>query len=260
MSKTNIHENIIESLIGKTAEKKRSKIPARLDLLQSATGLFLAIFMIFHMLFVSSILISKDFMLSVTKAFELGFIIDGGSSIPVFISISVVFAVFIFHAFLALRKFPINYRQYLRLKTHSALMQHSDTKLWIVQIITGFALFFLGSVHLYIMLTNSGNIGPYASADRVYSDYMWVLYILLLIAVEFHGAIGLYRLSVKWGWFEGRDAKESRKRLKKVKMIMTVVMLSLGAMTLLAYMKIGYEHQKNYGERYTLSINTMETK
>jgi len=71
VSKTNINEDIIESLIGKTAEKKRSKIPARLDVLQSATGLFLAIFMVFHMLFVSTILVSKDFMLSVTKAFEL---------------------------------------------------------------------------------------------------------------------------------------------------------------------------------------------
>jgi fumarate reductase subunit C len=258
VSKTNINENIIESLIGKTGEKKRSKIPARLDLLQSATGLFLAVFMIFHMLFVSTILVSEDFMFSVTKAFELSFVFEGGSSVPVFIAISVVFAVFIFHAFLALRKFPINYRQFLRLKTHAHLMQHSDTKLWLVQISTGFALFFLGSVHLYTMLTNSGNIGPYASADRVYSDYMWVLYVVLLIAVEFHGAIGLYRLSIKWGWFEGSDAKESRKRLKKAKMVLTVVMLGLGAMTLLAYMKIGQEHQANYGERYSITHGEMK--
>ncbi len=255
MSKTNIDEKVVESLIGATVEKKKSRIPAKLDFLQSATGLFLAVFMIFHMLFVSSILISKDFMLSVTKAFELNFLVDGGTTIFVFMSISLVFAIFIFHAFLALRKFPINYRQFLRLKTHSNLMKHNDTNLWIVQITTGFALFFLGSIHLYTMLTNSGNIGPYASADRVYSDYMWVLYILLLIAVEFHGAIGLYRLSVKWGWFDSGDAKESRRRLKRVKMIMTVVMLLLGAMTLIAYMKIGYEHQANYGERYTLSSN-----
>ena len=104
------------------------------------------------------------------------------------------------------------------------------------------------------MLTNPGNIGPFASADRVYSDYMWPLYILLLVAVEFHGAIGLYRLSVKWGWFEGDDAKESRKQLKKAKWILSGVMLTLGVMTLIAYMKIGYEHQANYGERYTTQI------
>jgi len=247
-------ERVVESLLGKTTQKKKSRIPAKLDFLQSATGLFLAIFMIFHMLFVSTILISKDFMLSVTKAFELSFIFEGGSSVPVFISILVVFIIFIFHAFLAIRKFPISYREVLRLKTHSDLMNHGDTKLWIVQVVTGFALFFLGSVHLYIILTNPGNIGPFASADRVYSDYMWPLYIMLLVAVEFHGAIGLYRLSVKWGWFEGDNPKESRKQLKKAKWILSGVMLTLGVMTLIAYMKIGYEHQANYGERYTSQV------
>jgi len=247
-------ERVVESLLGKTTQKKKSRIPAKLDFLQSATGLILAIFMIFHMLFVSTILISKDFMFSVTKAFELSFIFEGGSSVPVFISILVVFILFIFHAFLAMRKFPISYREVLRLKTHSDLMNHGDTKLWIVQVVTGFALFFLGSVHLYIMLTNPGNIGPFASSDRVYSDYMWPLYIMLLVAVEFHGAIGLYRLSVKWGWFEGDNPKESRKQLKKAKWILSGVMLILGAATLISYMKIGAEHQANYGERYTTQV------
>jgi fumarate reductase subunit C len=245
-----LRENIVESLLGKTTQKKRSRTPARLDFLQSATGLFLAVFMIFHMLFVSTILISKDFMYSVTKAFELSFIFKGGTPIPVFISIAVVAIVFIFHAFLAMRKFPISYRELLRLKTHSKLMNHGDTKLWIVQIITGFALFFLGSVHLYIMLTNPANIGPFASADRVYSDMMWTLYIFLLVAVEFHGAIGLYRLSVKWGWFEGGNAKESRAKLKRAKWILSGVMLSLGVATLIAYAKIGAEHQQHHGDRY----------
>jgi fumarate reductase subunit C len=243
-------EQVIELLTRRDIHKKKSRIPARLDFLQSATGGILAIFMIFHMLFVSTILISKDFMMSVTKAFELSFIFEGGSSIPVFISIAIVSIIFILHAFLAMRKFPISYREAMRLRTHSDLMEHSDTKLWIIQAITGFALFFLGSIHLYIMLTNSGNIGPYASSDRVYSDWMWPLYIVLLIAVEFHGSIGLYRLSMKWGWYGDSSAVEIRKKLKKAKIILTVVMLVLGAMTLLAYMKIGAEHQADYGQRY----------
>jgi len=253
-------DQIIELLTRKDTQKKRSRIPARLDYLQSATGLLLAIFMIFHMLFVSTILISKDFMLSVTKAFELSFIFEGGSSIPVFISIAIVFVIFIAHAFLAMRKFPISYREYKRLKTHSHLMNHGDTKLWIVQASTGFALFFLGSIHLYTMLTNPGNIGPYASSDRVYSDLMWPLYIVLLIAVEFHGAIGLYRLSMKWGWFDKGDGKESRAKLKKAKVILSAVMLVLGFMTLFAYMQIGQEHKANYGERYYNETFPMEQK
>ncbi|MEA3491518.1 MAG: fumarate reductase cytochrome b subunit [Campylobacterota bacterium] len=254
------NDHVIELLTQKDAQKKKSRIPARLDLLQSVTGLVLAIFMIFHMLFVSTILISKDFMMAVTQAFELSFIFEGGSSIPVFISIATVFVIFILHAFLAMRKFPISYREAMRLRTHSGLMNHSDTKLWIIQAITGFALLFLGSIHLYIMLTNPGNIGPYASSDRVYSDWMWPLYIVLLIAVEFHGSIGLYRLSLKWGWYSDATAEESRKKLKKAKIILTTVMLVLGAMTLIAYMKIGAEHQANYGERYTQTSQQSEQK
>ena len=42
-------DRVVESLLGKTPQKKKSRIPARLDFLQSATGLILAIFMIFHM-------------------------------------------------------------------------------------------------------------------------------------------------------------------------------------------------------------------
>ena len=84
------------------------------------------------------------------------------------------------------------------------MMQHEDTTLWFWQVFTGFALFFLASVHLYIMLTRPDRIGPYESADRVWSEHLWPLYILLLLAVELHGGIGLYRLAVKWGSFAGQ--------------------------------------------------------
>ena len=247
-------DRIIESTIGKDVNKLKSRIPARLDYLQSATGLVLAIFMIFHMLFVSTILVSKDFMLSVTKIFELEFLIEGGSAVPVFVSVSVVFFIFILHAFLATRKFPISYKQLLRLNTYSKLMNHEDTNLWYVQIVTGFLMFFLGSVHLYTMLTNPANIGPYASADRIVTDMMWPLYLVLLFAVELHGAIGLYRLSVKWGWFDGDNPRQTRKKLKTFKNILSIFMLVLGVVTLIAYMKIGFEHQDNYGQRYKIEV------
>ena len=67
------------------------------------------------------------------------------------------------------------------------MMKHEDTTLWFWQVFTGFALFFLASVHLYIMLTRPDRIGPYESADRVWSEHLWPLYILLLFAVELHG-------------------------------------------------------------------------
>ena len=75
-------------------------------------------------------------------------------------------------------------------------------------------------------------IGPFASADRVWSDHMWPLYILLLLAVELHGGIGLYRLAVKWGWFAGPSAEITRARLKRVKWALTAFFLALGLATL----------------------------
>jgi fumarate reductase subunit C len=144
------------------------------------------------------------------------------------------------------------------LKTHAFALQHGDTNLWMVQAFTGFAMFFLGSVHLYILMTNADKIGPFASSDRMWSDGMWPLYLLLLIAVELHGSIGLYRLCMKWGWCNGEDARAARKRLKKIKWAITAFFLTLGLLTLAAYVKIGMEHQGAYGERYhpTASVQT----
>jgi len=89
---------------------------------------------------------------------------------------------------------------------------------------------------------------------------MWPLYILLLLAVELHGSIGLYRLSVKWGWFDGKDAKATRKKLKKAKWIITTFFLVLGFATLAAYIKIGIAHKANYGEKYHVSQNLNYTQ
>ena len=49
---------------------RKSHWPARLDLVQSASGLVLALFMWGHMAFVSSILLGKDAMWTITKFFE----------------------------------------------------------------------------------------------------------------------------------------------------------------------------------------------
>lgn len=253
----NANELIANSTLSKSVGK--SRIPARLDFLQSTTGLLLGLFMWGHMVFVSSILLGKDAMYAVTKFFEGYYFF--GQSYPIIVTFAVgtVFILFIVHAFLALRKFPINYQQYRTYRDHMHMMQHSDTNMWFVQAYTGFAMFFLGSVHLYIMMTHPASIGPYGSSDRVVSEWMWPLYILLLLAVEFHGSIGLYRLAVKWGWFEGANAKETRKKLKKAKIYVTVFFMTLGVLSLAAYIKIGLEHRDNYGERYVpTSLQTQQ--
>ena len=222
--------------------------PARLDLLQSASGLALGLFMWLHMLFVSSILLGHDAMWSVARFFEGYFFF--GRPLPWLVSVFVatIFALFVIHAWLALRKFPTHWRQHQVYLRHMRDMRHEDTFLWFVQVITGFAMFFLAPVHLYLMLTHPELIGPYESADRVWSGRMWPLYLVLLFLVELHGGIGLYRLAVKWGDF--KDAIAARRKLKRLKWGLTVFFLALGLATLAAYIKIGIEHAPRVGERY----------
>ena len=134
-------KNIIESYLGVTPERKLSKIPARLDFWQSATGLFLALFMIAHMFFVSSILLGESAMYKVAKFFEGSAFLEHNQPYLVSIVAFIVIVAFVAHAFLALRKFPINYRQFKILKAHKYVMRHSDTSLWFLQAASGFALF-----------------------------------------------------------------------------------------------------------------------
>ncbi|MCI4431150.1 MAG: fumarate reductase cytochrome b subunit [Burkholderiales bacterium] len=230
---------------------RASRWPARLDWLQSGSGLLLALFMWVHMFFVSSILLGKDAMWIVTKFFEGYFIF--GRSFPWLVSmlVAAIFSLLVLHALLALRKFPSDQRQVRAFRDHASAMQHSDTSLWWWQVVTGFALFFLVSIHLYAMLTRPESIGPYGSADRVWSDHFWPLYLVLLFAVELHGGIGLYRLAVKWGWFAGPNPNATRKRLKTLKWALTGFFLVLGLATLAAYIRIGIEHAPHAGEPYT---------
>jgi len=229
---------------------RASHWPARLDLVQSASGLVLALFMWGHMAFVSSILLGKDAMWTITKLFEGYFFF--GRSYPWIVSLVVasIIALIVTHALLAVRKFPINYRQVATFRAHMRTMRHEDTTLWYWQVITGFALFFLAAPHLFQMLTQPGMIGPYESGDRVWSYRWWPLYLVLLFAVEIHGGVGLYRLAVKWGVLTGPSADATRKRLKAAKWALTVFFLALGLATLAAYVKIGIGHAGNVGERY----------
>ena len=229
---------------------RKSRLPARLDLVQSATGLVLALFMWGHMFFVSSILLGKDAMWTITKLFEGYFVFGRAYPGMVSVVVAVIVVLLVVHAALAVRKFPINYRQFRTYRGHMKLMRHEDTTLWYWQFVTGFALFFLAAPHLFQMLTQPGMIGPYESADRVWSYRWWPLYILLLFAVEVHGGVGLYRLAVKWGWFAGANPDATRKRLKALKWALTAFFLALSLATLAAYVKIGIEHADRVGERY----------
>jgi len=238
--------------VGLARVTRKSRWPARLDRAQSGTGLLLALFMWGHMIFVSSILLGKDAMWTVTKMFEGYFFF--GKPYPILVSFVVlgVIALLLAHAALAVRKFPINYRQWTTFVEHKKMLHHGDTTLWYWQVVTGFALFFIATPHLYVMLMHPDLIGPYGSADRVWTGSYWPLYIVLLLAVELHAGIGLYRLSVKWDWFGGADPAATRKKLKTFKWALTVFLLALGFASLAAYIKIGIAQveSNNVGKPY----------
>jgi len=244
-------DSTVELLTGKDRLGKKSKIPARLDFLQSATGLVLALFISFHILFESSILIGKDAMYKLTKMFEGEPFIEGGEPLIISALAFVIFSIFILHAFIAMRKFPSSYKEYQRYRAHSKLLKHSDTNLWFIQISSGFVMFFLGSIHLYTMMTQPANIGPFASADRIYSDVAWPMYLMLLVSVILHAGVGVYRLIVKWGWLDGESPRANRIRSKKITQAAIVIYLVLGLVSLGTYIKIGYDHKDDYGSRYT---------
>nr|MBP3724444.1 fumarate reductase cytochrome b subunit [Campylobacter sp.] len=234
--------NKIEGFLGKSVEGKKSRIPARLDLIQSGTGLFLGLFMWLHMLFVSTILISKDAFNAVVSLFELRFISDSPfMSYCTFVVAVGVLVIFFVHAALGMRKFPINFRQWQIYRAHASRMKHEDTTLWLIQACTGFIMFFLASAHLMIIAT-SPELSADVSSNRMFTHLMWLFYLVLLFSVELHGSIGLYRLCVKWGWFEGSNYKETRAKLKKAKWVLSAFFIVLGLLSMIAFLKIGYQN------------------
>lgn len=230
-----------------------NRLPARLDFIQSVTGVILALFISGHIFFESTILISHDAMYAMTQFFE-GYYFFGEKH-PEIISILAlsILAIIVVHAVVALRKFPSNYKQYKSMKEHMVRMNHHDTSLWAIQVITGFAMFFLASIHLYTMISQPEMIGPYASSERVATQMMWPLYFLLLFAVVIHAGIGVYRLILKWGLFEADQQKFMKQRRALLRTIMYFVVtlyLTVGILSLLRYMSIGFEHDFEVGERY----------
>ena len=228
----------------------RRRAPAWLDVVQGASGLLLVLFMWAHMFMVSSILLGKDAMYYVARMFEGEPLL--GKPYPLLVSAvaAVILFVFVLHAVVAIRKIPASYREYRAFRIHARLFRHGDTNLWLLQVSTGFVLMFFAGAHLYQMLVHPADIGPFASADRVWSGRWWPFYLVLLFAVELHGGIGIYRLALKWGWLTDRNGRTDRRRAQQVKWGITGFFLALGLLTLAAYMKLGYDHRDRVGERY----------
>lgn len=207
---------------------------ARADLLQSLSGVLLGLFIIAHLHFESSILLGKEAFYHVVQFLEGGIFSETGHGYPLLTQIFSTFmlVVVMIHAIFALRRFPTQIGQWHALRRQMHFLPHEDTKIWFWQMVTGFLLFFLVPVHLFTMIMNP-EIGPHLSAERVYFDNVWILYILLLPAVVVHAVFGLYRVCVKWGLIQQRFAL-----LKFAKVLMVYLMI-IGIASLVTYIVIG---------------------
>jgi fumarate reductase subunit C len=101
-----------------------------------------------------------------------------------------------------------------------------------------------------MVIAQPGNIGPYASSDRIWTGKFWILYALLLVTVHLHAGIGMYRLAMKWGPLTSDNTAVVRARVKVAMWCCVVFFLCLGTASLLTYMKIGYEHADQAGQPY----------
>ena len=108
--------------------------------------------------------------------------------------------------------------------------------LWIWQVRTGMVMLVLGSFHLILLgvdvftplFGEHAGIESATSMARVAAG-LWLPYAILLLCVEFHASVGLYRLAVKWG----SGFLPHRRYLHRIEQVIFWVVLGLGAITLL---------------------------
>lgn len=219
------------------------------ELVSGGSGAALAVFMWGHMFFVASILLG-------TRGFD--WIALGMESVYIAQpTVVVIFLLFLVHAALAARKIPAQLRERRRFRTlarslHRArgrytpdaagtLPPHVDSWLWIWQVRTGLVILVLGSFHLILMGLDiftplfGERIGIEAatSMDRTSAGLVW-MYAVLLLCVEFHAGVGLYRLAVKWGV----GARLPRRALRRAEQLLFWSFVGLGALVLLVLARV----------------------
>jgi succinate dehydrogenase subunit C len=200
-----------------------------LELLSGGSGLVLALFMWGHMVLVGSILTGHRGFDWMAKTLEDYYIAQP--------TVIVIFTLFLLHAVLASRKIPAEWRERREIrKLAGDLRPHEESLLWIWQVRTGLAVLVLGSFHIILLaidvLTPLFGEGPgieaATSLARVQAG-LWLPYAILLVCVEFHASVGLYRLAIKWGG----GAHLSRQTLRRFEKILLWFFLGLGAVVLL---------------------------
>ena len=121
--------------------------------------------------------------------------------------------VILIHIFMAGRRAPMRLRDLRIAWRLTKSLKHTDTWIWVGQVITALIIGIMASMHLWEIMT-TWPIEATKSAHRVLKmvSLLWAVLalnitlgsmLLYSLAGEYAG-FGLYRIFVKWGWFERR--------------------------------------------------------
>lgn len=223
------------------ARRAEARRQLRYELISGVSGALLAFFMWGHMLLVGSILTGARGFDWLAGSMEHVYLAQ-----PTVVAISILFFV---HAVMASRKIPAQLRDRRKMQEVAKALRseqrpsaaelriepHRESMLWMWQVRTGMVVLVLGSFHLVLVAIDvltplfgvRTGIEASSTIARVGSG-LWILYGVLLVCVEFHASVGLYRLAVKWGI----GSRFSRRTLWRLEHVVFFVFLGLGTLTL----------------------------
>ncbi|MBY5992239.1 succinate dehydrogenase/fumarate reductase cytochrome b subunit [Ferrimonas balearica] len=210
--------------------------PARMDLIQGLCGGLLALFLLMHLHLEASILIGPEAFDAVAWFLHAGWADPAGHGYAAMVVAAalIVLSLLGLHVWAALRRVPIEFRQWRALSRHLGHVRHGGTWLWGAQLLTGIALMLVLPVHLITMMTQPHHIGVEPSALRIVNEGGWLLYGLLLPLAVLHAVVGLVRLVLKWWPNFGR-----RRTLRRLAAAVVVYLLVLGGFSLGAHVSNG---------------------
>jgi fumarate reductase subunit C len=197
---------------------KSPRLEAWMELAELGTGLLLLLFVQFHLLAVSSIILGAAAFNRDSARMDEYYLS--------YVGIPIVIAAILAHGLLAMRKAPWKFQEFRVFLQHSRRLAHLDTWAWGVQILTGLIILVLAATHIWSVLA-TWPIAAATSAARIQGGY-FSPFVLLLLAAEIHAMVGLYRILVKWSWIH-------RQKFTSLLVYLTMGFVGLGFITLLFF-------------------------
>ena len=204
---------------------KSPRTVARFELVEMISGLLLVFFMWGHLVMLSTILFGEETMNGLAEWLEGYYLAQAGA-------VGLAFLI-LFHFFTAGRKLPSRVKEQQTFWRLARSIRHGDTWLWLVQAVSGMMILLFAAIHLWVILTTFP-IEAAKSAERVATYFVYV-YAPMVLVVELHVGIGLYRILVKWTALNRRVGAV-------LKWGLTAAFLFIGYWVLVTFWEYGISH------------------